>query len=136
MSNYTKRGFTLIELLVVIAIIGILSSVVLASLNSARNKGSDANIKATLANARAQAELYYDNNGSSYLGVCTSASGINNMKQGLLNTSGAGNVVCNDATTSWAMSALLKTSATYWCVDNTGTSTTRAAGAITTSTCS
>ena len=37
-----KQGFTLIELLVVIAIIGILSTAVLTSLNSAREKAQDA----------------------------------------------------------------------------------------------
>src|SRR3989338_487668 len=64
MINSTKRGFTLIELLVVIAIIGILSSVVLVSLNTAREKGADAGIKSNLAGIRSQAELYYDTNSS------------------------------------------------------------------------
>lgn len=63
-----KRGFTLIELLVVIAIIGILSSIVLASLNSARNKGRDASIKSQMQNMRSQASLFLLTHGS-YLGT-------------------------------------------------------------------
>ena len=55
-----KRGFTLIELLVVIAIIGILSSVVLASLNSARKKGRDARRLADIKQIQLALELYYD----------------------------------------------------------------------------
>ncbi|OGG79429.1 hypothetical protein A3A39_00525 [Candidatus Kaiserbacteria bacterium RIFCSPLOWO2_01_FULL_54_13] len=58
----STRGFTLIELLVVIAIIGILSSVVLASLNSARKKGRDARRVADLKQLQLALELYYDAN--------------------------------------------------------------------------
>jgi len=55
------RGFTLIELLVVVAIIGILSSVVLASLNSARKKGRDARRVSDLKQFQLALELYADN---------------------------------------------------------------------------
>ncbi len=111
-----NRGFTLIELLVVIAIIGILSSVVLASLNTARNKGADAAVKSNLNNTRAQAELYYDGNTNSYSGVCTAAGGIS---VGLA-AAGVG-TVCNTSATAWAASAPLK-SGGFWCVDSTGQS--------------
>lgn len=60
----TKKGFTLIELLVVIAIIGLLTSVVLASLNNARAKAADASIKQNLATFRAEAALIYDRDGT------------------------------------------------------------------------
>ena len=55
------RGFTLIELLVVIAIIGILSSVVLASLNTARIKARDAQRVSDVRQIQLAMEFFYDN---------------------------------------------------------------------------
>ena len=64
MFKKTNRGFTLIELLVVIAIIGILSSVVLASLNDARQKSRDAKRIADVKQLQLALELFFDSNAS------------------------------------------------------------------------
>lgn len=59
-----QKGFTLIELLVVIAIIGLLASVVLLSLNSARAKSRDAKRLADVRQIASAMELYFNDSGA------------------------------------------------------------------------
>ncbi len=66
MFRRDRRGFTLIELLVVIAIIGILASIVLASLNTARKKSRDARRISDIKQLQLALELYFDANSASY----------------------------------------------------------------------
>lgn len=63
-NNGINKGFTLIELLVVIAIISLLSSVVLASLNSARAKARDAKRVSELRSVALALNFYYDTYGT------------------------------------------------------------------------
>ncbi len=67
MKFFTKKkgqkGFTLIELLVVIAIIGILATIVLVSLNTARQKARDVRRVSDLRQVALALEMYYDDNG-------------------------------------------------------------------------
>jgi len=132
-----KKGFTLIELLVVIAIIGILSSVVLASLNSARGKGSDAAVKGAMDSLKAQAALYYDGAGSQSYDTAAEAAGACPLATGMWTDSqvkaivanvkaNAGTTVqCVSSSTAYAMYAQLKggSGTGYWCVDSVGNST-------------
>jgi general secretion pathway protein G len=60
MKNKNNKGFTLIELLVVIAIIAILSTVVMAGLNSARAKGRDAKRLSDVKALQSALELFGD----------------------------------------------------------------------------
>lgn len=126
MHNF-KKGFTLIELLVVIAIIGVLSAVVLASLNTARSKGSDAAIMSDLDGIRTQAQLWYGDHANSYAGVCGDTT-IAKQIAGAETANGTENVVCNPSADGKAYavsSGLLAFSPVqYYCVDSTGAGTT------------
>lgn len=134
-----KKGFTLLELLVVIAIIGILSSVVIVSLSSAKNKGNDSSTKAQLSKVRDLAEVFLQTSGAGgYIGFCTSATvGLQTtaVPSALLKSSGAtsfvstfasagtsSTVTCHETNTAWALSAPLRSETGYWCADSAGAS--------------
>jgi prepilin-type N-terminal cleavage/methylation domain-containing protein len=146
-SKNFKVGFTLIELLVVVGIIGVLASVVLASLNSARAKGADAAVKANLSEIRTSAELQYDIMEGCYTNIgtlCTittpaavlpgpcPASGDANIfgSTGIaLQIAGAdaagGFVACSapEGGEAWAVVGQYKSDVNKaWCVDSTGKS--------------
>ena len=80
----SARGFTLIELLVVIAVIGILSSVVLVSLNAARVKARDAARAAAVHQIQNALQFYYIDYG--YYPLMTSPTDIGSLSSFLVPT--------------------------------------------------
>lgn len=64
MKKNNNKGFTILELLVVIAIIGILSAIIMASLNTSRSKGRDATRIEEIRQVVNALELYYNANGT------------------------------------------------------------------------
>jgi len=70
-----SKGFTLVELLVVIAIIGVLSSLILLQLGTARAKARDAKRISDVNQLRVAIELYLDDNSGIYPTTLTVGSG-------------------------------------------------------------
>lgn len=128
----SSKGFTLIELMVVIAIIGILSGIVMTSLGTAKNKSKNAAIQSGLGSLRAQAEIYFSDNGT-YAGIFSSPPACGSTNSGVkmildkLNADASSDTACwvSDGS-AYAVSARLSNNtggiATYWCVDSTGKS--------------
>lgn len=118
----SQSGFTLIELLVVIAIIAILSTIVLSSLGTARQRARNTRAKSEISQLRAQAELYFTvENG--FNGVCTAVKSGQGLKEMLdsikKNAETENSVVCAADASAWAVIADIKDESRF-CADSTG----------------
>ena len=123
--NYTK-GFTLIELLIVIAIIGVLSSVVMTAMGTAKSKGIDAAIKGDTHGIYPQAAIIYDTTGS-YATVCVDVD-VTTALNAAGTVGGGVTTECQSSASAWAIEAPLKalnqfssnSGQDYWCMDSVG----------------
>lgn len=124
-SGVMKYVVIILAAFVALAVVGVLASVVLVSLNSARAKSADAAVKANLASIRTLAEIQSTEQ-ESYAGVCTNNSEITEALQaaGMASANNPNAFECNASGERWAAAAAL-TEGGHWCVDSSGDATTR-----------
>lgn len=118
-----KKGFTLLELLVIIAIIGILSSVILVFLSSARNKAKDSAIKQELNHLKTQANIYLPTGTGSDVTSCGDSIFVNNAIKPLLDSiSGTKWCKHSGGQDFIVTAALVSDPDQSWCVDSSNNS--------------
>jgi len=122
MIKINQKGFTLIELLVVIAIIGILASIVLVSLNDARNKGYDTEVKSEIAQIKNAMEMCYDNNNGTYGTECNDATKLGTTAIVPPGCSGTAYEIKTTAQGYKIYSTLCSDTTMSWCADSSGVS--------------
>lgn len=81
-----KKGFTLIELLVVVAIIGLLSTLSVVALGSARKKANDSKRLLDIKQVQTALELYYTDNNA--YPTSTSAANLGTGDYGCIDAGG------------------------------------------------
>ncbi len=134
MHSRTSRqsGMTLVELLIVITIIGVLSTIILSSISTARARAYDSKVKQQLWSFRSAAEIYFNSQNPVNYGpvvpVCN-AGIFAEMSPNLGSPAiyiAASNLplntvtVCGSSGSAYAVKASLYSGNEYWCVDSRG----------------
>lgn len=121
-----KKGFTLIELLVIVAIVGLLSSIILASLRISRDRGANAAIKANLNTIRTQSHIVFDQDGHYNNLFAPGSPALNAFNAAAFNLSGEPSPGTYSVTETpypqWRVFVKLRTGdgGGIWCTDSTG----------------
>lgn len=123
-----KKGFTLVELLVVVAVIGLLASIIIVSLNTARKRAKNAAIKQALTQLRVAAEWEYDKTSpnNSYANVCSggdinsdTTTDFGRIRDSIIAADG-NTRRCYDSASKWCADVRNMPNGGGWCVDYTG----------------